>query len=624
MGFHQSASSSIVSEWSQHAHDAQRTSYTTQVVPPPWRLRWIWNGVDSQGGVAKVTSTGSLPRNVQPVTGGGRVYVAAGVDGVFAISEFTGRTLWQRSGLGDVRSTVAYDKATQSVYALTANGRLYQLDARTGRVRTHFQSNRTSHLPLPPAVFGSRIWFSMGDSVFCVQKSTLRLLWRYDAGSTVVTPPSYSMTHNCVVVGCADRSVHAIDGSNGTRRWRSTPVPSGHPPSEPVEFHYGWPVIADNAGVVLMKVRLGWGRLWAEWPQTNAQMRQFLTNNPEHQALFVLRLNDGVVPYIALVGHGGYGDGDYLPMGPQPVVKRFPDGKEVVYTVIRAKHVHDARWDSHFGEMMLDDTTVPGLQGGDVRFIRYDYPPGHSDPFLLTDEQPNVSMAGDYLFGGHWEAGLALKILDRSSARGTFTNPIPSERLASIATSQDNSACPLSPSHYCASNLENTRPYDFGFYIYYGEGAVYDQYWSEYACYVISNSNIYFRSCDGAIMALTHGQPTASSRWQPVVARAKPTLRKAPDCIDALQAREWAGYQTTIEGTLRFVHSNGKQVILGFHNPHRGYFKILIHKRDWERFGGAPERRYRIGQRVRAKGTIEWYQGDPALYATNPDQIESV
>ncbi|MDW8321310.1 MAG: hypothetical protein RMM08_08100, partial [Armatimonadota bacterium] len=31
-------------EWNQHAHDAQRTGYTPQVVPYPWRLRWIWNG----------------------------------------------------------------------------------------------------------------------------------------------------------------------------------------------------------------------------------------------------------------------------------------------------------------------------------------------------------------------------------------------------------------------------------------------------------------------------------------------------------------------------------------------------------------------------------------------------
>lgn len=612
-----------LAEWSQHAHDAQRTGYTNQTVPPPWRLRWIWNGVDSQGGVAKVTTSGSLPRNVQPVTGGGRVYVAAGVDGVYALSEINGRTLWRRGGIGDVRSTVAYDHDTQSVFVVSSNGNLYRLDAKTGVVRGVFSSNWSSTLPLPPAIFGNRVWFSMGNSVYCVNKSTMRQVWRYNTGSTVATPPSYSISRNLVVVGCDDLSVHGIDGSAGTRRWHSTPVPNVHPSGAPVQFRYGWPVIAENAGVVLMKLRLPWSALWADWPQTNAAMRQFLTQNPQYQALFALRLDDGATPYICHVGHGGYGDNDYLPMGPQPVVKRFPDGKEVVYTVIRARHAYDSRWDSHFGEMMLDDTTVPGLLGGYVRFIAFDYPPGSSAPFLLTDEQPYVSMAGDYLFGAHWEAGFALQILDRSNARGSFTNKITSQRLATIVTSQDNTACPRTPSHYCASNLQNTRDYDFGFYIYYGQGAVYDQYWSAYACHVVSNGNIYFRSCDGAIIALTHGQPTASRVWTPEVARQQPAPRPAPEAIPHTQAREWAGCATIVEGVLRYVFNNGKKVVLGFHNPHQGHFKVIIRKEDWARFNGAPERLYRIGQTVRVAGTIAWYQGDPAVYATAPEQIQS-
>lgn len=620
----QRVSGAKLSEWSQHAHDAQRTGYTPQAVPPPWRLRWIWNGVDSQGGVAKVTTGGSLPRNVQPVTGGGRVYVAAGVDGVFALSEINGRTLWRRGGIGDVRSTVAYDHDTQSVFVISSSGNLYRLDAKTGAIRGVFGSNQSSALPLPPAIFGDRVWFAMDNSVYCVNKFTLRRVWRYNAGSAVTTPPSYSVSRNLVVVGCDDLSVHGMDGSTGTRRWRSTPVPNVHPPDAPVEFRYGWPVIAENAGVVLIKARLSWDSMWVDWPQTNAAMRQFLIQNPQHQALFALRLDDGASPFICHVGHGGYGDGGYMPMGPQPVVKRLPNGKEVAYTIIRAKHVYDPRWDSHFGEMMLDDSTVPGLLAGYVRFIVFDYPPGSSDPFLLTDEQPNVSMAGDYLFGGHWEAGFALRILDRSDARGSFTNRITSQRLATIVTSQDNTDCPFTPSHYCSNDLENTRMYDFGFYIYYGQGAVYDQYWSEYACHVVSNGNLYFRSCDGAIIALTHGQPTASRVWTPEIARSKPAPRPAPEAIPHTQAREWAGYTTSVEGVLRYVFNNRKQVLLGFHHPHQGYFKVLIRKEDWARFGGAPEKRYRVGQAVRVQGKIEWYQGDPAVYATAPEQIESV
>jgi hypothetical protein len=148
-------------------------------------------------------------------------------------------------------------------------------------------------------------------------------------------------------------------------------------------------------------------------------------------------------------------------------------------------------------------------------------------------------------------------------------------------------------------------------------------YWSEYACHVVSNGNLYFRSCDGAIMALTTGQPTAAVRWRPEVAHApQPTPRDAPPVISHLQAREYAGCTTRVEGELRHIVNNGKQVLLGFHSPHQGYFKVLIPKAHWAQFGGAPDRRYRIGQRVRVSGAIAWYQGDPAVYARAPEQIE--
>jgi outer membrane protein assembly factor BamB len=503
----------LPTEWSQHAHNAQRTSYTPQTVPYPWKWRWAWNGPNAGGGLGKVTTGGSLPRNVQPVTGGGRVYVAAGVDGVFALSEATGQVLWQRSGIGDVRSTVGYDHSTQSVFAVSANGTLYKLHALDGTILGQFSTDQSSDLPLPPAILGDRVVFSMGNRVHAVTKTTLQPLWTYTVASTltVATPPAYSASRNLVIVATEpDLFVHAIRNSDGGQHWRRRPVHSSRNFDDPTEFRYGWPVVADNAGYALVKARLDADTVWRDWPQTNSGMRQFLTDNPGDQALFVLDLDDGSVPYIANVGHGGYGDGGYMPMGPQPVVKRLGNGKDVVYIVIRAKHAYDPRWDSHFGEMMLDSTTVSGLGGGDVRFIAFDYPPGHPDPFLLTDEQPNVSMAGEYLFGAHWEAGFALRILDRSDARGSFTNKITSQRLATMVTSQDNTgACAFSASHYCPSGLENTRNYDFGFYIYYNQGAVYDQYWSEYAIWVVSNDNLYFRSVDGAIVALTSGNPQA-------------------------------------------------------------------------------------------------------------------
>jgi hypothetical protein len=75
-------------------------------------------------------------------------------------------------------------------------------------------------------------------------------------------------------------------------------------------------------------------------------------------------------------------------------------------------------------------------------------------------------------------------------------------------------------------------------------------------------------------------------------------------------------------GRMRHIVNNGKQVLLGFHSPHQGYFKVLIPKAHWAQFGGAPDKRYRVGQRVRVSGAIAWYQGDPAVYARAPEQIE--
>ncbi len=625
-------------EWTQHAHDAQRTGYTPQAPAYPWKLRWIWNGVSPTGSVSKVTTGGSLPRNVQPVTGGGRVYVAAGSDGVFALSETTGQQLWQRNGIGDVRSTVAYDPDTQSVFVVSANGRLYKLRASDGVVLAQFVTDHSSTLPLPPAVLGDRVLFAMGRRVHVVNKLTLQGIWTHTVAATltVAVPPAYSPSRDLIFVATEpDLFVRAIRNSDGGQQWASRPVPAGCDFSDPTEFRYGWPVVAENAGYVLVKARLPWQRLWIDWPQTNAGMRQLLQDNPCHRALFALDLDDGSVPFIVNVGHGGYGDNDYLPMGPQPVVKPLPGGKDVVYIIIRARHAYDARWDSHFGEMVLGGTTVSGLQAGDVRFIAFDWPPGDSNPYLLTDEQPNVSMAGDYLLGAHWEAGFALRILDRSDARGSFANKITSQRLSTVATSHDAGGCAFNAAtHYCASGLYNTRPYDFGFYIYYGQGSVYDQYWSEYATWVVSNDALYFRSADGAIVALTSGNPQTPAAQgadtRGATANAQRAAFGAHDAeqhsqpvarISHAEARAWAGQTVTVTGALRYVFNNGKQVLLGFSNPHQGSFKAIVAREYWRNFPAPPEQMYRVGQRVAIVGTIGWYQGDPAIRVVVPEQV---
>jgi len=101
----------------------------------------------------------------------------------------------------------------------------------------------------------------------------------------------------------------------------------------------------------------------------------------------------------------------------------------------------------------------------------------------------------------------------------------------------------------------------------------------------------------------------------------RPIASSPAAVIPHTQARHWAGQTVTITGTLRYVFNNGKQVLLGFSDPHRGTFKAIIRQADWPRFGAPPEQLYRVGQRVEVVGRIAWYQGDPAVYITAPEQI---
>ncbi len=80
------------------------------------------------------------------------------------------------------------------------------------------------------------------------------------------------------------------------------------------------------------------------------------------------------------------------------------------------------------------------------------------------------------------------------------------------------------------------------------------------------------------------------------------------------QSRWW-------KGRFKYEFNNGKEVLLGFQNPHQTAFKALILKDDWKNFSLPPEKLYTTGQTVRVQGLIEWYQGDPVIYVHGPDQI---
>jgi hypothetical protein len=226
--------------------------------------------------------------------------------------------------------------------------------------------------------------------------------------------------------------------------------------------------------------------------------------------------------------------------------------------------------------------------------------------------------------------------------------------LPHIATSQDVDVCGTGylASHACALGLQNTRTWPGGFYRYWRQGAVYDRYWSEYASWVIGPDKLYFVGTDGAVVALgTAGRATRAEAtpvlthavMQPVRTDANADVALAlrelgftadlPEDDDSRMAQSFgvlhhtraasvAGRSGQIQGTVRTVIDNGKAVYLGFRNPHRGGFKVLIPNASWPNFPAHPRQEYQVGQTLSVTGLVTWYQGDPAMTIDSPHAIQ--
>ncbi len=623
--------------WWQHAHDALRTGYAPAAPPHPWRWAWQWNGSDSQGRV--VTNKILLPRNVQPIVAEGRVFIAAGTNGLVALDVNTGAEVWRIQPGGALNSTPAYDPLSGRLFVVSANGSLYRIHPQSGAVEQSFAIGPASPLSLPPAIHRGILWATMGNRMISYDTWSGNVRWTYTAPTAFDTPPAYSPRHELVIACDADLYVVAVSDRDGALRWRRRA--SAHQPEPGVTtYAMGWPVIAEDHGLVLLRLRIPWDYLWLnvfEVP-VNDVIRQRLDQNPLARCHFALRLADGERAFDINNGLGGFGDGGYMPLGGMPIVRRMPDGREIALNIIRGDDRYDARWDSHFGEIMLDDQTIPGLRAGDVRWIRHGNGP-NDDDFLLTDEQPFISAAGDYLFGSHWLVTYAIRPLDRGPQYGSFTNKINSTNLSWMIVSQGRCGpCPFSPTHYCAAGLREdptcARQYAPGFYVCFDQGEVHDRYWTEYGCVIGLPDRLIVRDTAGAVFCLVSGDPNTVPQGANVVVGSTlagplaPDRSDGADGLDQLSGDAAFSQVTAISGELRYVFNNGKAILLAFAHPHRGSAKVMILREYWARFEGLGTqmgrdraRLWREGDRIVASGRSGHYQGDPVVWVTAPDQI---
>jgi outer membrane protein assembly factor BamB len=517
-------------EWTQFGHDPQRTTWTSEEILSPWRIIWMWNaaGPDDK----KQSDHLPDPGLVQPITGEGRVYTVAG-NKVVALDKNNGNVIWSKSSIGNLKGGPAYSNGY--IYVPSENGRMYKLDASSGSTVDSFSGS--GEFESPVLLVGDRIYaVSSNGILYSINKDTMNKIWEYNGNSPGATCPSYSDSHRKIVFATQDLNVHAVN-EDGSLSWKTKPTNRNYVSGE-VEFNNGWPVIADEHGIVFMRLRLPWDILMlgpgerGQFPHNNQDIKSFLTSHPEQQTLYALNLNDGTKAFIPAVGPGGQecrlpDNSLTIGLGPLPVIAKL-DGEEVAYTYWRNGQRCqilgwcDYRWDSTLGEMVLDSNTVPGYSAGDIRFLVY-------NGGYQTDELGTLSGSGKSFYYGHWQANMAERVIDRSHNVGdTVENPIKTENMPYIVWSTCDCDGNCNPNLYpggtgysachshCDSNREthycsqlfvygDQRGYPAGFYEYLNDRYERSGECFDYPFTIVSDGLVLVKLVDGGIMAFEHG-----------------------------------------------------------------------------------------------------------------------
>jgi hypothetical protein len=507
----------VTAEWTQHAHDAQRTGYTTQTVPTPWRFVWMRGDVTPRSGYM-----------VNPITGDGKVYIAAANNTLYALRLTDGQNAWTASPGGTLNSTPAYDPETRSVYVCASSpNRLYRLRSSDGVVIGSFTA--AGALDTAPLLVDDTVYITAyGGVLYALDKVTLTQRWRYQAAAstwplTDVTMPSYSASRGYVIF-CTDQDInaHAVRAADGALVWRRKYGVNDYrswtenSSTQYIRVRFSWPVVADNTGIVFVRTQHGYsGMIWQPFlppggdnggfPATNAEIRPLFVNYPQYRSVYALSLDTGLEAFVPLITHGAYGDGA-LTQGPMPCVRTLPNGKQVAYAQYHNRQTCEGGWcdaveDATIGEFVLDDTTVSGCVAGDGRFV--DWPTKQG---LQGDEIGPITGAGDMIFFAHWDWPLeGVRITDRSDGVGfTFANGIKTVATPWVVQQQSGCSCiPGGASRWCGNGTcaeNNGRAGPPGFNV--GTGG-----WHIFPYTIVSEGYVICKTVAGQIFVMENGNP---------------------------------------------------------------------------------------------------------------------
>jgi eukaryotic-like serine/threonine-protein kinase len=159
-----------------------------------------------------------------PAVAGSVVYFGSADGRVYALDAASGRERWRVSlGSGVSASPCVVDG---TVFVTGRDGRLHALAAANGRRRwsadlgkDRDRRNYWDFYTSSPIAFGPALYVGSGDGhVRAFDRRTGRVLWSHDTGSRVRSTPAVS--ESAVVVGTMSGHVIALDRQSGALRWK--------------------------------------------------------------------------------------------------------------------------------------------------------------------------------------------------------------------------------------------------------------------------------------------------------------------------------------------------------------------------------------------------------------------
>jgi len=314
----------MAGDWPQHQHDARRSGYTPDEIRPPYTLAW------------KRCFLPERPaRRTQAIVYRSRVFVGTQQGVMHCFDAATGKELWTRDGLGSIQHSAGC--ADGKVFVGSLDGRVYALDAETGTIA--WRTSTSAGFTVAPLLADGKVL--MGNrrgSFYALDQKTGKPVWTHTIDGPIFG--TACADDRRVFFGGEDIRIYALDLRSGKRLWASDQLQGMSMKDYHPVVHKGFVVVrpmahfqadiynkhSPYAGAFKTPALHpgGWHPSWKGWPPPDGFPKLYAqateeragrmppdllkrqeaviehyTKHPEDQDLFVLRVEDGTIAFVA-------------------------------------------------------------------------------------------------------------------------------------------------------------------------------------------------------------------------------------------------------------------------------------------------------------------------------------